>query len=79
MSAGPQQHDNQPTNGCLHFSCSACNGNGYFRIGTGEAACRKCIPRSEEERRPFPSMAPSLFFTEEEVASVNWEAVFNEW
>jgi hypothetical protein len=22
MSAGLQQHDGQPTNGCLHFSCS---------------------------------------------------------
>jgi len=23
MSTGLQQHDRQPTNGCLHFSCSA--------------------------------------------------------
>jgi hypothetical protein len=59
--------------------CSACNGKGYFRIGTEEAICRKCHPRTEEEQRPFPSITPSLFFTEDEVKSVNWEAVFNEW
>jgi hypothetical protein len=23
MTTPPQQHDRQPTNGCLHFSCSA--------------------------------------------------------
>ena len=39
MSAGPHQHDRQPTNGCLHFSCSPLDevfpfdyqGGGYFR------------------------------------------------
>lgn len=59
--------------------CSACNGKGYFHIGTGEAICRKCHPRTEEPQRPLPSIAPSLLFTEEDVKSVNLGNVFAQW
>lgn len=31
------------------------------------------------EARHEHAITPSLFFTEAEVASVNWEAVFAEW
>jgi hypothetical protein len=29
--------------------------------------------------KPIPYFYPSLFFTEKEVASVDWEKVFEEW
>ena len=31
------------------------------------------------EDRDYPSITPSLLFTEEEVAAVDWEAVFAQW
>ncbi len=31
------------------------------------------------EARHEPAITPSLFFTAEEVASIDWEAVFAEW
>jgi hypothetical protein len=32
-----------------------------------------------EDRRPIPVWEPTILFTEEEVAAVDWEAVFKEW
>lgn len=35
--------------------------------------------RSERKYDSEPAIFPSLFFTEEEANSVDWEAVFAEW
>ncbi len=57
--------------------CSACNGKGYFRIGTGEAVCRKCHPIPEEDRRPIALMQPTVLFDEETANNINWKAYYN--
>lgn len=38
--------------------CPACNGKGYFRIGSGEATCRKCHPWPEKMMRSI-TLPPS--------------------
>jgi hypothetical protein len=57
--------------------CSACNGKGFFRIGAGEAWCRKCHPEQYEVRRPIPLMEATLLFDEETANSINWRAYYD--
>jgi hypothetical protein len=57
-------------------ACSACNGKGYFRIGPGEAWCRKCHLKQYEARRPIPLMEPTLLFDEETAKSIDWRAYY---
>jgi len=50
MSARLRQHDRQPTNGCLHFSCSAAPvaGDGWRLLRVWETAMVEALPKNDE-------------------------------